>query len=65
PSGSIRHSGHIRVYNIGATRLEVVGLTGLTQLAPDQFPEKDLPGGDRQVFVYRFPAAAHDYEIAA
>lgn len=65
PIGSIRHSGYIRVYNIGATRLEVAGVTGLTQLSPDQFPEKNLPGGDRQVFVYRFPAAAHDYEIAA
>lgn len=65
PSGSIRHSGYIRVYNIGATSLEVAGAKGLTQLSPDQFPDKDLPGGDRQVFVYRFPAAAHDYEIAA
>ncbi len=65
PAGSIRHSGNVRVYNIGATRLEVAGVTGLTQLAPDQFPEKDLPGGDRQTFVYRFPAAAHEYEIAA
>jgi hypothetical protein len=65
PTGSIRHSGYIRVYNIGATSIEVVGATGLTQLSPDQFPEKNLPGGDRQVFVYRFPAAAHDYEISA
>lgn len=65
PAGSIRHSGYIRIYNIGATRLEMAGVTGLTQLSPDQFPEKNLAGGDRQVFVYRFPAAAHDYEIAA
>ena len=65
PTGSIRHSGYIRVYNIGATRLEVAGIAGLTQLSPDQFPEKNLPGGDRQVFVYRFPAVDHDYEIVA
>lgn len=65
PTGAIRYSGFIRVYNIGATRLEVAEVSGLTQLSPEQFPAKDVPGGDRQAFVYRFPAAAHSYEIAA
>ncbi len=65
PEGAIRHSGYIRVYNIGATRLEVAGLSGLTQLAPEQFPVENMPGGDRQVFVYRFPAVNHSYEVVA
>jgi len=65
PDGSIRHSGYVRVYNIGATRIEVAGLEGLTQLSPEQFPEQDLAGGDRQVFVYRFPSAAYECEVAA
>ncbi|NNM30578.1 MAG: hypothetical protein HKO57_13745, partial [Akkermansiaceae bacterium] len=65
PEGSTRHSGFVRVYNIGATRLEVAGVEGMTQLSPAQFPDKQATGGDRQVFVYRFPAAEHAYEIAA
>ena len=64
PTGSIRHSGYIRVSNIGATRLEVAGIAGLTQLSPDQFPEKNLPGGDRQVCL-SFPGCGSDYEIVA
>ena len=65
PEGAIRHSGHVRVYNIGATRLEVAGVSGLTQLSPEQFPAEGSPKGALLVFVYRFPAGAHAYEIAA
>ena len=65
PDGAIRHSGFIRIYNIGATRLEIAGVSGLTQLAPEQFPAEKKIGGARQVFVYRFPAATYAYEVAA
>ena len=63
PVGAIRHSGYLRLTNLGSVRLEPTGLTGLTQLAPEQFPGK--PINARQIFVYRFPAADHDFEIAA
>ena len=65
PAGAVRHSGYVRVYNIGATRLEVVAAEGLTQLAPEQFPGEGREAGDRQNFVYRFPVAAHAYEVVA
>jgi len=62
PIGAVRHSGYLRLSNVGSVRLEPAGLSGLTQLAPDQFPGEPLKA--RQVFVYRFPAAVHDFEIA-
>ncbi len=63
PVGAIRHSGYVRISNLGSVRLEPTGLIGLTQLAPDQFPGQAIEA--RQVFVYRFPAAEHAYTIAA
>jgi hypothetical protein len=63
PEGAIRHSGHLRLSNVGSVRLEPAGLTGLTQLAPEQYPGDKLEA--RQVFVYRFPSAAYDFEISA
>lgn len=63
PSGAIRHSGYLRLTNLGSVRLEPTGLTGLTQLAPEQFPGKPIEA--RQVFVYRFPAAKHAFTVAA
>ena len=63
PVGAIRHSGYLRVTNAGLVRLEPVGLKGLTQLSPDQFPGGDIKS--RQKFVYRFPAANHSFTIAA
>ena len=63
PVGAIRHSGHLRLTNLGSVRLEPTGLTGLTQLSPDQFP--GTPVETRQTFVYRFPAANHAFTIAA
>ncbi len=63
PIGTIRHSGYLRLSNIGSVRLEPTGLSGLTQLAPDQFPGDAIEA--RQVFVYRFPAAERAFTIAA
>ncbi len=63
PVAAIRHSGFLRLTNLGSIRLEPTGLSGLTQLAPEQFPGG--PTEARQVFVYRFPAADHDFTIAA
>lgn len=63
PVGTVRHSGHIRLTNEGSVRLETSGLTGLTQLSPEQYP--DNPINARQVFVYRFPSAEYAYEISA
>jgi len=90
PVGAIRHSGYLRLTNLGSVRLEPTGLVGLTQLAPEQFPsdlsksfsQKGAQKGDsppkkeggsprfgrssqaRQVFVYRFPAANHEFKVA-
>lgn len=63
PTGAIRHSGFVRLTNLGSVRLEPAGLSGLTQLAPEQFPGEPLPA--RQTFVYRFPAASYGIEVAA
>jgi hypothetical protein len=63
PVGAIRHSGYLRLTNFGSVRLEPTGLTGLTQLAPDQFP--GTPVESRQTFVYRFPAADHTFTVVA
>lgn len=63
PEGAIRHSGFLRLSNLGSVRLEPTGLSGLTQLAPEQFPGQPIEA--RQVFVYRFPAADHDFTVAA
>lgn len=63
PVGSIRHSGHLRLTNSGSVRLEATDLSGLTQLAPEQFPGEALEA--RQTFVYRFPAADHAFTVAA
>jgi len=63
PTGAIRHSGHLRLTNSGSVRLEPTGLTGLTQLAPDQYPGE--PCEARQTFVYRFPSADHQFTVVA
>ena len=65
PEGAVRHSGFVRVANSGAVRLEVADTVGLLQLAPTQFPGAAVEDGARQVFVYRFPSASHDYRIVA
>lgn len=63
PIGAIRHSGHIRLTNIGSVRLQPTELRGLTQLAPDQYPGSALEA--RQTFVYRFPSADHAFSVVA
>ncbi|TWT94622.1 hypothetical protein [Stieleria varia] len=63
PIGAIRHSGYLRLANDGSVRLEPTALSGLTQLAPEQFPAEPIAA--RQVFVYRFPAAEHSFTVAA
>jgi hypothetical protein len=64
PEGAVRHSGYVRIANDGAVRLEVSGVEGMMQLAPEQFPGPAAVGV-RQVFVYRFPSAAYAYRVAA
>ena len=63
PTGSLRHSGWLRIANEGAVKIEVASSSGLIQLAPEQFPieNKNL----RQAFVYRFPAAEYAYQVGA
>ena len=63
PVGAVRHSGYLRLSNLGSVRLEPTGLVGLTQLAPDQFPGKTIQA--RQTFVYRFPATEYQFTLAA
>ena len=63
PIGAIRHSGYLRITNLGSVRLEPTDLSGLTQLSPEQFPGQASEA--RQVFVYRFPAADHSFTVAA
>ena len=63
PVGAIRHSGYLRLSNLGSVRVEPTELVGLTQLAPNQFPGD--PINTRQSFVYRFPASDHAFTVAA
>ncbi len=63
PVGAIRHSGYLRLTNLGSVRLEPAALSGLTQLAPDQFPGDAIEA--RQNFVYRFPAADYAFTVVA
>jgi len=63
PVGAIRHSGYLRLSNLGSVRLEPMALSGLTQLAPEQFPGDAIEA--RQIFVYRFPAADYAFTVVA
>jgi hypothetical protein len=63
PIGAIRHSGYLRLTNLGSVRLEPTDLSGMTQLAPEQYPGE--PSEAQQIFVYRFPAADHAFTVAA
>ncbi len=70
PQGATRFAGHFRVVNDGAVRLEVVRATGLSQVAPEQFPESDrtralLATAAPQRFVYRFSGAEYALRIQA
>lgn len=63
PRNAVRHSGHLRLANVGSVRLDPATTEGLAQLSPEQFPGNALEA--RQVFVYRFPSADYDLAVAA
>lgn len=63
PIGVIRHSGYLRLTNLGSVSVEPTGLAGLTQLSPNEYPGEAIEA--RQVFVYRFPAAQYALTVIA
>ncbi len=63
PAGALRHSGHVRLSNAGAVRLETSDVSGMMQLSPEQFPSKALKS--RQVFVFRYPSANYSWAVRA
>lgn len=70
PRGATRFAGFVRIANEGAVRLEVARATGLTQVAPEQFPETDttrtlLRAAGGQRFVYRFSGGETALSIQA
>jgi hypothetical protein len=70
PEQGTRTTGHVRIVNDGAVRLEVVQAAGLSQISPDQFPASatfralQLPAG-AQSFVYRFSGGAFELRLQA
>ncbi|MCB1098236.1 MAG: hypothetical protein KDN22_21875 [Verrucomicrobiae bacterium] len=64
PEGSVRHSGYVRLSNGGAVRIDLAGVQGMSQTAPEQFPGEALQAA-RQVLAYRFPGAAYAFEVLA
>ncbi len=64
PRGAVRHSGHLHLSNEGAVALEVAEPSGLTQLAPEQWPGAAAEGV-RQAFVYRFPSGEYSLRVLA
>lgn len=70
PEGATRFAGYYRVVNDGAVRLEVTQASGLSQVAPEQFPETEvsralLRSGGSQRFVYRFSGGGMGLRIRA
>ncbi len=63
PVGALRHSGHLRLTNLGSVRLQPASLRGLTHLAPEQYPGEAIEA--RQSFSYRFPAADYGFTVVA
>ena len=64
PEGAVRHSGYLRLSNGGAVRIDLAGVQGMSQTAPEQFPGEALKNA-RQVLVYRFPGAGYAFEVLA
>jgi hypothetical protein len=64
PLGGLRHSGFVRVGNEGAVRVEPFPGSGLTQVAPELFPDgaRATPG---RRFVYRIAGAGAKMQILA
>lgn len=70
PEGVTRFAGYCRVVNEGAVRLEIAQSSGLSQIAPEQFPESDLTravfrAAGSQRFVYRFSGGGFSLQIQA
>ena len=65
PEGGVRHAGFVRIASTGAVRLEVTEVAGMLQLGPEQYPGPAVEKDVRQVFVYRFPAAARTFRVLA
>jgi hypothetical protein len=63
PREAVRHSGHLRLANVGSVRLDPATTEGLAQLSPEQFPGNALEA--RQIFVYRFPSAEYGLSVNA
>lgn len=63
PVDAVRHSGYVRLSNLGSVRLEPKDISGLTQLSPEQFPAETIEA--RQVFAYRFPTSQYSYGVLA
>jgi len=63
PREAVRHSGHLRLTNVGSVRLDPATTEGLAQLSPEQFPGNALEA--RQIFVYRFPSAEYGLSVNA
>jgi hypothetical protein len=70
PEDATRLSGHFRIVNEGAVRLEVLQATGLSQISPEQFPASDavktvLGAPTGQVFAFRFSGGDYRLQIQA
>ncbi len=65
PVGASSFGGWLRVQNEGAVRLEVQNASGLSQIAPEQFPVARPPNAapSTQAFAYRFADAGYTYAI--
>jgi hypothetical protein len=70
PEGAVRFTGHFRIVNDGAVRLDVVQASGLSQISPDQFPESDATRAafrvtGSQQFAYQFSSPDFALKIQA
>ena len=70
PEGAMRFTGHFRIVNDGAVRMDVVQASGLSQISPEQFPESDatraafhIVGSQR--FAYQFSSPDFALKIQA
>ena len=70
PENATRFSGWIRVANLGAVRLEVNQVSGLSQISPDQLQSQTEDSSffsqqGNQVFAYRYASTTHELGIRA
>ncbi len=67
PVGASSYGGLLRVQNEGTVRLDVANATGLSQIAPEQFPvarPANAPAST-QAFAYRFADSGYTYSVNA